>query len=82
VRATERVYRTSDGRLIQGEHEDAVFLAYAVGDEITDHDAGLLAVKKAPARADKAGKKPADKQTGAPQDKTDGGEDPEPGDDH
>ena len=70
----QHIWRTQDGALVPSGHPDAAILAYAAGDELSDHDAeakGLLAVypeeKKA---AKKAVAKPADKSVSKPADKS------------
>lgn len=42
MKATERLCRTADGRLVPETHPDAAFLAYAVGKEISPADEALL----------------------------------------
>lgn len=62
-----RIWRTADGCHVPDGHPDAAFLAYADGDE---PPADVLAeVEGKPKR----GRKPADKQAPAPEDKTVGG---------
>lgn len=59
-KVTRRVYRTNDGRLVEEGDLQAAFLAYAVGDEVSDSEArrvGLTAFGEK-ARA-KAATKPA-----------------------
>lgn len=51
MRAEQRICRTTDGRLVPEGDPDAAFLAYAVGDDISEADAERL----------KAADKPADK---------------------
>jgi hypothetical protein len=66
-RVPRHIWRTTDGELVSHGHPKAAFLAYAAGDELTDHDAqakGVLTVYPEKARrkpADKAMPKPADK---------------------
>lgn len=66
--ASERLWRTADGRLVPDGDEAAERLAYAPGDEITARDEHLLssADKKS---ASKAAVKPADKAAAKPADK-------------
>lgn len=70
----QHVWRTDDGALVPDGHPDAAFLAYAAGDQLTDHDAeakGLLAVYPAEKKsAKKAVSKPADKAVAKPADKS------------
>lgn len=40
--ATERLWRTSDGRLVRDGDEDGQFLAYAPGNPVADKDAHLI----------------------------------------
>lgn len=73
MKATERIYRTRDGRLVKEGHLDAAFLAYPPGSQIPDDEAranGLLEDEKPALRRpaknrtrhqDKAAAKPADK---------------------
>jgi hypothetical protein len=72
-----RIYRTTDGRLVEEGDTDAAFLAYAAGDEVSDAEArqvGLTALgagantasanasaKSRAKLADKAAPRPADK---------------------
>jgi hypothetical protein len=42
MRADKRMWRTSDGRLVDDGDADAVSLAYAAGDEITERDQAML----------------------------------------
>jgi hypothetical protein len=65
VNATERVFRTPDGRLVPETDPDAAFLKYAVGDEIAPEDAQALSVKSKAPTANKMRAKPADK-SGSP----------------
>ena len=66
----EHIWRTKDGDLVPNGHRDAAFLAYAKGDELTDHDAdqrgvrGVYEEKSRRKPADKAVRKPADKAAG------------------
>jgi hypothetical protein len=82
--ASERLWRTGDGRLVRDGDQDGVSLAYAQGDEVTAKDAHLVPdaeptdrvdheptqeqPEPKPARA-KAAAKPADKQAAKPDDK-------------
>lgn len=46
-KVTRRVYRTIDNRLVEHGDPEAAFLAYAVGDEVSDQEArrvGLAAL--------------------------------------
>lgn len=71
MKATERIFRTADGRLVPEAHPDAAFLAYPIGHKISDADASLLAsppfsdpepaVKQAPQAANKARRPGANK---------------------
>lgn len=73
MKATERIYRTRDGRLVKEGHLDAAFLAYPPGSQIPADEAranGLLddeqAAPRRPAKnrtrhQDKSAAKPADK---------------------
>jgi hypothetical protein len=70
-KVTRRVYRTTDGRLVGHGDPDAAFLAYAVGDELSDSEArrrGLTAFF-----GGKAKTKPADKMGARPDDKAPSG---------
>jgi hypothetical protein len=70
-RVTRRVYRTTEGRLVEEGDLEAAFLAYAVGDEVSDQEArrvGLAAFLGAKAKA-----KPADKAIHRADDKAGGG---------
>jgi hypothetical protein len=61
------LWRTADGRLVQGGHPDAAVLAYTAGQEVPDDIArrdGLLPVKSKAKPADKAAARPADKAAG------------------
>lgn len=51
MKAERRIYRTDDGRLVEEGHEDAAFLAYAVGDDVSADDAKQLAPKAPPKAA-------------------------------
>lgn len=42
MKATQRLCRTADGRLVPETDPDAAFLAYAVGKEISPADEALL----------------------------------------
>ena len=42
MKATERVFRTADGRHVPEAHPDAAFLAYPVGHEMPDAVAAEL----------------------------------------
>ena len=67
-RVPQHIWKTADGKLVPHGHPDAAYLAYAAGDELTDHDAqarGLLAVYP-----EKAKRKPADKAMAKPADKS------------
>jgi len=72
-RVPRHIWKTADGVLVPHGHPDAAILAYAEGDELTDHDAqarGLTTVypeKAKPKPADKAVRKPADKSRGSEQ---------------
>lgn len=72
-RVPRHIWRTHDGALVPHGHPEAAVLAYAEGDELTDHDAqarGLLDVypdKAVSKPADKAVRKPADKARGTDQ---------------
>lgn len=58
MKATQRLCRTADGRLVPETDPDAAFLAYAVGKEISAADEALLtaevaaAVEEAPETAE------------------------------
>ena len=60
--ATERIYRTADGELVDGGDERAAFLAYAEGDELTAAHAAEWKRRKTPT-ADKQRRAPANKGT-------------------
>lgn len=42
MKATERIFRTADGRHVREAHPDAAFLAYPVGHEMPDDVAAEL----------------------------------------
>lgn len=63
--ASERLWRTGDGRLVRDGDVDAAFLAYPAGARIEAKDEHL--VPGAPVA--KAARKPADKQAAKPADK-------------
>lgn len=67
--ASERLWRTADGRLVPDGDEAAERLAYAPGDEITARDEHLLSNTDKPKTAAKAAAKPADKAAAKPADK-------------
>jgi hypothetical protein len=65
----QRLYRTTDGKLVEEGDPAAAFLAYPAGTELSDEEArreGLLVERKA---APKAQAKPADKAAPKPADK-------------
>jgi len=65
----KRLYRTTDGKLVEEGDPDAAFLAYPAGAELSDEEArreGLLSEKKPPP---KAAAKPADKAAAKAADK-------------
>lgn len=59
--ASERIYRTRTGELVDGKHPGAAFLAYAKGDALSPKDAA--AWKKRAVPEDKARRAPASKTT-------------------
>ena len=68
----QRVYRTSDGRLVLGGDLEAAFLAYTPGEEVADplaKSSGLAALlggaKAQPAAGNKMATRPADKAPAA-----------------
>lgn len=63
MKATQRLYRTTDGELVPEGNLKAAFLAYAVGDEIAAEDA-----KKVPGT--KSSKPAANKMADKPEDKS------------
>lgn len=62
MRASERLYRTTEGELVVEGNPAAAFLAYAVGDEIAAED-----LKKVPGA--KSSKPAANKMADKPEDK-------------
>lgn len=65
-KVSERIYRTTDGRLVRENDPDAAFLAYPAGQDLSDEEAqrfGLLdfGAKRAPQPADKLATRPRDK---------------------
>ncbi len=64
--ATERLWRTGDGRLVRDGDPDGEFLAYPAGARIEPKDEHLV---PGSAPAAKAARKPADKQAAKPADK-------------
>jgi hypothetical protein len=69
--ASERLWRTGDGRLVRDGDPDGEFLAYPAGSRIEAKDEHLVPSvepEPKPARA-KAAAKPADKQAAKPDDK-------------
>lgn len=42
MKATQRLWRTPDGRLVSDGHADAASLAYAAGDDVTAADEAKL----------------------------------------
>lgn len=63
MKATERVWRTTDGRHVPEAHPDAAFLAYPVGHEMPDEIAAELypAAEPEPIAEEKAAKTPPNK---------------------
>lgn len=83
-RVPERVYRSADGRLVHQDDPKAAFLAFVVGDELSDTAArreGLpeFFAKKNRAQPpqDKQAAKPADKAVSKPEDKSAASDEPE-----
>lgn len=69
--ASERLWRTGDGRLVRDGDPDGQFLAYAPGGRIAARDEHLVPgaePERKPVRG-KAAAKPADKQAAKPDDK-------------
>lgn len=64
MRAEQRLFRTTDGRLVADGHQDAAFLAYLPGDDVAEKDAAQLKPQ-----ANKSRSKPADKAAPKPDDK-------------
>lgn len=64
--ATERLWRTADGRLVRDGDEAATVLAYTAGDEIRPADEHLVLADR------KATEKPADKAVAKTEDKSAG----------
>lgn len=65
MKAPQRIYRTTDGRLVAEGHRDAAFLAYAKGDDVAAADeAKLPGAKSAPPISNKMASKPEDKSQG------------------
>lgn len=58
MKATQRLCRTADGRLVSETDPDAAFLAYAVGKELSAADEALL--NSAPADEPPAGEAKAE----------------------
>lgn len=82
--ATERLWRTGDGRLVRDGDVDGEFLAYPAGSRIDAKDEQLVPgveperkprAKAAAKPADKQAAKPDDKQAPAPDDKQAAGSD-------
>lgn len=68
MRAEQHIWKTGDGRhVLDGNHPDAAFLAYAAGDEVPDKVLAELTGDAKPAK--KAAAKPSDKSMPKPDDK-------------
>ncbi len=60
MRAERRLWRTAAGGLVPDGHLDALSLAYAPGDEVSNEDAAKLATPKAAKPAANKARKPAE----------------------
>lgn len=73
MKATQRLYRTTDGELVAEGNPAAAFLAYAEGDEVADADRSKIPGAKASKPAvNKMAPKPEDKSEDKPAPKTRG----------
>ena len=63
-KVTERVYRTVDNRLVAHGDPEARFLAYAVGDEVTDAEARRVGLVAFATKTTKTTARPEDKASG------------------
>lgn len=66
MKATERVFRTADGRHVRESHPDAAFLAYPVGHEMPEAVAAELYPPTVESRAEP---EPGEKAKAAPANK-------------